>query len=370
MKTFRFIFLVIIFSSTQNLYSQNPGGKEYLINFKSDSAIFTNFDFYISEVIDARDNKDNIGYIMRGPFLINRPIDFEEGLEHSFLEYLNKIIINKNFNAEPIKLRIRELNVSEEGDFCIGEEAICSLTLEFLDSTNNLIYMTDYKGGTTAFNVTKKHEDIIRYLIKKSLFTFSLYNRKNKLYSNLSGKQNLYYSLILAEKPQKGFYINFKELQANNPSLQFDFEIITIKEGGNEYKEIKFADPMFDFLKLADLIYGFSDGEIVYIKIVYINNMSNNKDFNFVPVKDIGKYIYIGKGIDNQGFVQDHILNLSSGKVHPLTDEILKSILIIDSELYKVYLNQPYERRVDMGLYWIEQFNKRYKEKLKRSQTL
>jgi hypothetical protein len=358
MKTFRFIFLVIIFSYTQNLYSQNLGGKEYLINFKIDSAIFTNFDFYISEVIDARDNKDNIGYIMRGPFQTNRPIDFKEGLEHSFLEYLNKIIINKNSNAEPIKLRIRELNVSEF-DLGIGEEALCSLTMEFLDSTNNLIYMTYYKYETIAFNVTKKHEDIIRKLIKKSLYIFSLYNRKSNLYYNLLGKQNLYYSLILAEKPKKGFYINFKELQANNPSLQFDFEMITIKEDGKEYTKIKFADPMFDFRKLTDLIYGFSNGEIVYIK-----NMLINKDFNFVPVKDIGKYSYIGKRIDSQGapiilpfdfgvlfgvfsipYEQDYILNLSSGKEYPL-------------------------RRVDMGLYWIEQFNKRYKEKLKRSQTL
>ena len=132
---------------------------------------------------------------------------------------------------------------------------------------------------------------------------------------------------------------------------------------------------MFNSNKFLDLIYGFSDGKSIYVKR-YINNQY----YTFIPIEILGRYSYIGKKYESQGvpfilpfafgyftipYQEDYILNLSSGAEHPLKEETLKLILLSDQELYNAYQNQPYEKREETKLYWLEQFNKRYKDRVK-----
>lgn len=362
MKT-KILIILILLSISIESFSKG----KYLIELNNNSVQFSDFNFYISEVIDERFQNDNFGFIVVGILDLKKEIEFKSGVSSSIQNYANALII-RNENAEDIKLRIRELKISEGYDF--DDNGTCKITLEYLDSLNNLIYMTELKGTLPISEPSKNIDKLICTLVKKSLLIFSLYDRDSDTYFDLLNKQRLYDTIIKSGNLKKGFYTNYKEFQANNPSIKKDFKIIEVKDKNRNYLQINFADPLFDSDSFLDLVYGFSDGQNIYLK----KYLSNN-NYSLIPIKTVGRYCYIGKISDRQGipfilpfaagfisapYEQDYIMNISSGKEHPLTDETLKHILITDSELYNHYLNQPYDSRVNNEVFWLNEFNKRY----------
>ncbi len=363
-----FIFSLILISNI------GFARKEYLINLKGDSLFYKNLRFEIIDVIDKRINQDNIGYTMKGVFEVNRPVNFRNGFTKTLKNYMTNLIQNDTPSIQT-KIAIKELLITED-DLSIQQIGSCHLIMEFYDNADNLIYMTDYTSSFSSFDATKKYEDLIKHLIKKSFLTFNLYNPESNIYYDLINQNISYDSILLCEIPRKGFYANFKEFQANNPSLQFDFDVIKFEEKENEYSKIKLTDPLLDPDKLFSLIYGFSDGKNIYVK-----RYVSERYYTFIPIQSIGRYCYVGKKDENQGvpiilpfaigilsvpYEQDYIMNISSGNEHPLTYQTLKAILASDIELYDRYMSQPFETREKMGLYWMNEYNRRYIERRKK----
>jgi len=346
--------------------------KEYLIDFHDDSTQYTNLGFFIQEVTDHRKDKDNIGYVWAGFFEVKRPVNFKSGLESSFKNYLSNLISFKD-GSIPIKIRIRELLISER-DFGFYQEGYCQLVMEYFDSGENLLYMTDYSDRFTALDPSKKHEESIRRLINKSILAFSLYDNESKIYKDLLDQPRLYDSLILCSVPQKGFYANFKEFQANNPSLTLDFETITVEEKGNKYGNIRFPESPIDVNTLFELIYGFSDGVNIYLKRYH-----SDYSYSIIPVQISGRYCYMGKKPVNQAVPiilpglfgilslpveEDYILDVNTGGEYLLNDETLLRLLKPYEDLYNAYVMRPPENRIEMGLFWLQQINKKHFESL------
>ena len=365
------LFFIFLFILTSKI---GFAAKDYLIELRGDSLFYKNFGFNIVDIQDKRSNRDNIGYTMKGIFEIKRPINFKNGFVNTLNHYMVNLIHNDT-SSTPIKIAIKELFITEE-DLSIQQIGNCHLVMEYFDKADKLIYMTDYMSSFSAFDATKKYGDLVKYLIKKSLLTFSLYNSKSNIYFDLLNQHVSYDSILLCPNPKKGFYANFREFQANNPSLMFEFDVIESEEKDNKYANFKLTNPPISANEVFNLIYGFSDGKTIYIKR-YISE----KLFTFIPIQILGRYCYIGKKYDRQGvpvilpfaigvvsipYQQDYIMNISSGKEYPLTDETMKHIFVSDNELYNVYINQPFERREEMGIYWLSEFNKRYIENLKK----
>jgi hypothetical protein len=357
-----FILIILLYSSIAF------AAKEHLIELEGDSLLFKNFRINITEVIDKRESRDNIGYTMKGLFDVLKPVRLKGGIESALSCYMNKMFISDS-SFKPIKIHIKELLITEE-DFTIEQKGACHLVMEFIDSTGKLLYMTDYKSSFSAFEASGKYEGLLKHLIKKSILAFSLFDSKYHPYIDLLNQQDNYYPILQCSNPQKGFYANFREFQANNPSLQFAFEVEEVAGRGRKYYKIKLKDTSIDSNVLFDLIYGFSDGKTVFIK-----QYNSDRYFSFVPIHTLGRFSYVGKKVNSTGipiilpfmvgvasvpYKQEYIIDISTGKEHPLNDEILKKILVSDTELYKQYINQSYERRNEMSLYWLEQYNKRY----------
>jgi len=361
----KFFIALLFFLSTQFCFAD----KEYLIDLKKDSVLYKNVGFHINKVIDNRNNQANLGYTMKGLFEVNRPIKIKNELDKSLKQYLNSLILNNTFKTIPINLSIKRMSISEE-DLGLKQIGTCHIVIEYYDILNNLIYMTDYSESISAFDVTNKYEDLIKYTLKKSLSAFIYYDMESNIYFDLLDKPVLYDSILFCKKPKKGFYANFKEFQANNPSIQFDFTIEEFEDNESQYRRFSLSDSTIDLRNLYQLIYGFSDGETVYIKRYLFN-----KYITFIPIQILGRYCYVGKRYDSQAvpiifpsyfgvmglpYEQDYILNISSNKEHPLTMETLDIILKSDKKLYEIYKNQPYDTRKKMKLYWLEEYNRRY----------
>jgi len=364
-----FIFSLLFFACLQGF-----AAKEYLIDLHGDSYYFKNLGFEIEYVQDNRDNRENIGYTSKGLFEVKTPINFNNGFEASLTTYMSNLISNDSLSTL-FKVVVKKLLITEK-EYSLEQIGSCQLILEFYDTNGKLIYMTDYSGSFSSFDASNKYEGLIKYLIKKSILSFSLYDVQSNIYYDLLNQYVSYDTVIVTKKLKKGFYANFKEFQVNNPSLQFDFSIEEIDRNGKKFTKVSLADPLIDKDRLFDLIYGFSDGKNVYIKKYVTGGY-----YTFIPVQSIGRYCYVGKKMDNQGvpiilpfvigavsipYEKDFIMNISSGKEYPLTEDNLRLILKSDKELSAKYESQPYDRRIQMGLYWIKEYNRRYLERLKK----
>lgn len=344
--------------------------KEHIVELNCDSTFFYDFDFFVSEVQDDRIDAGDFGFIIIGALDIKRTVIFKNSMTEQIENYTNKLI-EKNERSLPVKLKIRKLKISESER--MDDNGTCELIIEYCDLDNNLLYMTEDKASLLLPRSSKDINLLIGDLIKRSLLLFNLYDLKSRIYYDLLSIKNPYDSMLLSKKPKKGFYTNFREFQANNPSIKVEFKISKIEEQGREYERIVFKDSAFDYKRLLDIIYGFSDGQNIYIK-----RKTSEKVYSFIPIQTLGRYCYVGHKYDKQGvpiilpfvvgilsvpYKQGYIFNISSGNKHPLNDETLQLILASDKELFEVYKNQPPKSREEMKLYWLNEFNKRYVEK-------
>lgn len=354
-----FITLLSILLLVNYCYSR----KDHIIELFADSTVFNDLDFYIAEVEDDRIDSTDFGFIIIGAMELKRNVSFKGSMTEQIKNYTSKAI-RKNESSFPVKLKIKKLKVSEKE--YTEENGTCELTIEYYDMDDNLLYMTDDKASLVAPQLSKHINILIGDLINRSLFLFSLYDLRSEIYYDLLGLNDPFDSMLLNTKIKKGFYANFYEFQANNPSIKIDFDSIQTQKAG---KENALKNTQFDYQTLLDIVYGFSDGENIYFK-----RQTTDNRYSFVQVKELGRYCYVGQKTDQQliptpfFFVwfpvkQDYILNIRSGNEYPLNDDNLKIILGSDQPLLEKYKSQPFDTRTNMLVFWIKEFNRRYIER-------
>jgi hypothetical protein len=346
------------------------------IKLNADGPIFSNVDFYISKVIDESKKVNCIGFNIRewDEYVLN--LEFEGGIQSSLQHYFDAIIITDTLSdPQPIVAKIKQVYITEQDNMVIASYKGV-LTLEYFSADNKLIYMTHYSSSMTGLYRKQQIEELLKTLINKSIYSFNLFKKQElNAYENLLCKTKLYDSILASDKPKKGFYTNFFEFQANKPSLRYPFNLVSYSNDNVEDLYFNFSDPNINIGLFYDYIIGFSDGDTIFLKKV-----SEEGDEYFLPINSLGPYVYIGKRTKKEavptplpfGVVflgssndQDYIMSIATGIEHPVDDETVRSILVSDPEILEIYLEQPYNRRKEMGLYWIDTYNERYKKKLK-----
>jgi hypothetical protein len=58
--------------------------------------------------------------------------------------------------------------------------------------------------------------------------------------------------------------------------------------------------------------------------------------------------------------IEDYILDARSGVELLLNDETLQRLLKPYDDIYNAYVMRPPENRIEMGLFWLQELNKRY----------
>ncbi|MCG6185986.1 hypothetical protein [Maribellus maritimus] len=148
--------------------------QEEKIVLQDEPVIFGADGFYVKEVVDKRENKENIGFVQKGVFKKTKvAANLEEGVEKSVFNFL-KENFEQDSNGIPIVIGILELNISESSSLPVKGKA--EVKMEFYKEKNGSLgklYAAEAFVEQPAVNVTKTHEQRIREVISNCLENFN-----------------------------------------------------------------------------------------------------------------------------------------------------------------------------------------------------
>lgn len=121
-------------------FSQNKT-EFHKVSLKDKNYKAVGFNFYVENVFDGRQFKENIGTVQKGGF--NRKVlaNLEKPLSEEFFDYL-PIICPKQENKPKISIRINDLYVSELTS-AMSETRYATLAIDVLESKEGVGYILD-----------------------------------------------------------------------------------------------------------------------------------------------------------------------------------------------------------------------------------
>ncbi len=130
--------------------------------------------FYIKTVTDARENKENIGFVQKGVFKKTKvDAKLKGGVEKAVYNYLKENFTQEN-NGVPIVIQITKLDISESSGLPVTGKA--EIKMKFLrekDGYLGELYDAEASVEKPAVNVSKTHEERIREVITTCLESFN-----------------------------------------------------------------------------------------------------------------------------------------------------------------------------------------------------
>ncbi|MDX1627133.1 MAG: hypothetical protein R3345_00455 [Fulvivirga sp.] len=333
-------------------------------------------DFYISKIIDARNNKTEvIGEIHKRFSEKYKKVVFQKGLKRTISDYLTYSQLTKSTYAQstPIILKIKDCRFQHKIETDGMQFFTLQLTLEYYREDQSLIYATQIK----TLNVKKIRDELFLNNINRSMFLFNLVDSDH----NFTEKYNNGMIEITNSPLIKGFYGSYLEFKNNSPVFQYNFEIENIEEntyqerGNTNHLKINITDSGFkdDKDTFLSKIYGFSDGENVFIK----DNMLTNK-FGFVEIKPQYRYTIfdgklsatnttkavlggiaagaIGGAVAGARYKGKFVIDIKTGDVFILNDNNLNKLINKYPGIANIFDQQP-ETKYEIKEYWIDQIN-------------
>lgn len=272
---------VLIIISSIRVDGQN---KPHLISLTPEGSLSQNF--YITEVIDSRLNRENIGVIQKGISNKQTPAMFDDTFEKYLLKTFRVLLPNVE-PRKPLKVSVRTLSISERTS-AFSELGSCDVVLEFLKEKDSSVYslgtfssLVEGKGA----DVTGKHDERILEAITDCILQFS----ESKWEENEGVKVHLEEEqadfVFNPESPlQKGLYTNFNDFISNTPIDTVAYDVYILEQN----KKVDRHQIYYHGTKRrVKNLFGFSDG-----KDVYLNASSFTQAEYFIKSKSIGRYIY------------------------------------------------------------------------------
>ncbi len=244
-----------------------------IFELNTDSAL-TNIDFSCSKIIDARNNKENIGVIKNG----KKPVYFKGGFTTHLKETIDKLL-PANKNKTELVLIIRDFTIMED----IGTQnqyGYCYIEIEFAKYLDTVLYTLGVFNANIAENSTKvkyNHDKRILKTLEKCIKKFNASNSTNNIGDIIKKIPN---DTILDYKncPKKGAYMSYNQMIRNTPLDSVNFEIEKTNKSKYEVYSINTKNPINQ--KQIQFI---SDGDNIYMQY----NLNQ-----FLKSKTYGKYIF------------------------------------------------------------------------------
>lgn len=163
------IVILFVFGVHQIIWSQDE-----LIVLQNEPIEFKASGFYIKNVIDARSDKENIGFVQKGVFKKTKIVaNLKGGIEKAIYDYL-KENFSQDLNAVPIVICITQFRISESNSLPIIGKA--EIKIDFCRGKNGSLgklYKAEAYVEKPAVNVSKTHEERIREVIVTCLESFN-----------------------------------------------------------------------------------------------------------------------------------------------------------------------------------------------------
>lgn len=305
-------------------------------------------DFYIEAIIDNRIYKDNVGIAQKGAF--NRKVlaKFSRAFDKELMAYL-QTVFPKDSSKVGLTLRINQLLISENtGAFKETGKAIVSLdVLKSENDSYGLLGSFSSLREKNSMDVTRKHDDRIRGILKDCLMEFNALDWQNLEPKSISIDLPEE-PLLLSEAPNEGFFKSFTEFYKN----------ISFKDSSIEFKDNKHR-PHKLFLAEREhkraLYYAYSDG-----KDIFINAANYSGEKHFVKTHKIDRFLLFNDAYVHQEDVggmslafgvlgvlgsnkqTNVLLDLYSGQYHVINSFKARELLKEDyPSLYKSWRRKP-----------------------------
>ncbi len=280
------LVIIVLMSSVVNFCQAQDYHIINLLPLEEDTV--ENVNFYVSKIIDNRIYKDNLGIAQKGVFNKKVLSTFYNPFEEELMDYFNAIF-PANTSKSPLVLRINQLLISENtGAF--KETGKATVNLDVLTEKDAIYY---FLGSFSAYaeknsvDVTGKHDDRIREILKSCLIQFSELKPNTQMNRPIL-IENPSSPVILSEPIKKGFYTSFSELYNNQP---FQDASIVFKDYSSNQEKLNLEEREH---KRA-LYYAYSDGDYIYLNA---SNYSGEK--HFVKSELIDKYLLFNDTFVNQ----------------------------------------------------------------------
>jgi len=235
--------------------------------------------FYISEIIDARSNKEMVGIVQRGLKNRQETASFENGFQDELKNSLEDFL-QSQADRTPLIVRILKLNVYER-TLLNSETAVAEVIAEFYTKTDRGITLIKSAGSSvtsSGLDVTRSHGRNIERCLADCLGQVNnvLMNGPRALeksltidYHKLSAPPDILeeydYPILKDTFLVKGVYRNFIEFRDNAPGI-IDFSIREkINYTGEAYDVTKGVIRSSDGSETN--VWGYADEEGIFIKL-------------------------------------------------------------------------------------------------------
>ena len=305
--------------------------------------------FSITEIIDARSEKNWIGIVQKG--LSNRKelARFKNDLQTEFLALINGSI-DKNKSLTGLVMRVVKATINER-TLLTSETANAELIVEFyMERDQQLYLLKSVASNKTSYgaDVTGKHGKNISDCLEECLsqvndhlangYAFESRNAVSRpLLSRVPIVTDTFsYPILTADSLQAGIYKNFIEFRNNLPTLGQNFSVKKKRNDFGQYFKAQRQDLLVDGQKVEN-IWGYSDGQKIFIKLgeeffeVFIEDgffwflgyELSNFEVDLVPASALLS-AFTGFALSLNYNVQSkqrkYVINLGNGDLFPLAD--------------------------------------------------
>lgn len=330
MKKINFILLFLV--STNFIFAQ----KQHKVTLTPSTINLQSRQFFVKDIIDARPNKETIGYAQKG--LSNRRVN--ANFSEPFTVHLQKAF-DKMMPAQegltPVLAKVHNLYVSETTT-AWKETGIAEIGIEFLsiDSTSSYGFYQAVEKKNGA-DVTKNHDKRIL-----TALTSCLTQLTNKW--DMPNTEVLDFTTVVFDPNQpikKGVYLSFSDFILNEPLDTIEVAIEKLNKKADLYKITHTKTE-----KKLKKVYGVFDGTDFYL-----NAAQYSYQTHFTKAQFKGRFIYFEDKVSNTGATIAFgligalasaktigvVLDTETGLISELTRDYLAIILKEYPELRKMY---------------------------------
>lgn len=302
------LIVLLAFSIVTGWGQEKKEVKYHLISLESEKDTPLEYRYYVENVYDGRQFKENIGTVQKGAFNAKMLARFEKPFEQEIKNYLVRVL-PKNENTKPISLRINDLFVSERTE-ASSEMGFAAVVADVIITVNG----QDYIVGTVAANiegsgmdVTGKHDDRIKLALQKCIGRFEVIPEEEFTKIPFNANEPVLKKEI--GKAPKGIYISYTDMLKNKPVDDTNYYL---KADGDKYYLINTVTS-----KKAEYYYAYSDGEIVYLNV---SKYANDKYYAKTEII-AGKY-----------FIEDVVYNVNNTAMMTAMFGVMGALMSVGEE--------------------------------------
>lgn len=309
----KLFFLFISLLGITSVFSQ---GGAHVVSLKTKQK-FPIKGFYISEVIDQRVVRQNIGILpltdLHGNTYGWVPAVFPSPFETYLHDILGELIKHKR--EEAIVLIVHEFYLSEIYETW-SKYGRFRFRFEFAKRKGDRLYSLFQSKGSVkgeGSNITKGHPSSIHFGLQKAFTDFHNSNWKKKEGGVIELDEKV--GLDIKKAPKRGLYHDFVRLASNEPFRETGYKLNQIKD--------TYGYTLTDSLgkRIKKNVLFVSDGKDIYMSALHINGF----DESLLKPLFVGKYLYF------EARFSDPSASVAFGAVGAITTNSSKAI-VLDSE--------------------------------------